>query len=1291
MRRSFPLAALLLTLSSFCPALAQHQMENLGRGLVAVSTGGANVFLSWRMLGTDPANVAFNVYRGTTKLNATPITNVTSYIDTAGGTGQTYSVRPVIGGVEQGTYNTVTGNVWGQQYLQLTLQRPAGGTTPDSVAYTYAPNDCSVGDVDGDGEYEIFVKWYPSNAQDNANAGYTGNCLLDCYRLNGTRLWRIDLGINIRSGAHYTQFQVYDYDGDGRAEMMCKTAPGSRDSSGAYLSMGPAASDTDTSDYRNSSGYVLSGPEYLTVFNGSTGREMSTINYNPPRGTVSSWGDNYGNRVDRFLAGTAYLDGQRPTAVFCRGYYTRTTLWAVDWRGGTLTQRWFFDTNTAGTQYAGKGNHQLSIGDVDNDGRDEIIYGALTLNDNGTVMYAATWGHADALHVADISPTNPGLEIWDPNESANGTATGPTCSLRDARTGAVLWYKTGSGDIGRAMSSDITAAHAGMECWASGGNGIFNAQGTAIGSVNVPINFAAWWDGDLLREMMDGITISKYNVGALLTASGATSINGTKANPCLSGDILGDWREEVIWPMTDGQNIRIYTTTNSTNYRFYTLMHDSQYRVAVAWQNTAYNQPPHPSFFLGDGMTYPVPQPNITVPGGVNTPTRTHTPNGPTATFTRTLTASPTATATLTPVGYQEIQLENACVIDGVQESTNAGYTGTGYANPDNAIGTTVQFSLLSNGAQALTLTFRYANGSANARNMSLSVNGVQQVASVTFSSTGDFVTWQTVNAVVNLSNGYNLLSLTALIAEGGPNLDRVSWASSTVANGNCAPPLTSTSTRTATASLTRTSSPTSTLTSTRTATSSSTPTSVPPTATASRTATPSASMTSTSTPSSTSTRTSTQVPPTLTASSTSSRTPTVTNTVTVTPSSTSTSVPPTSTPTSTGTSTASRTWTSSATATRTSTAVPPTATPTSSLTSSATATLTSTRTATASSTATASFTWSATPTTTLTSTPSVTLTPTGTLPPTQTATLSFTPTVTLTLTASATPSSTATLSATPTSTTTFSTTPTRTATMTLSATSSATSTASLTASPTVTVSMTATSSPTGTLPPTATLTLSSTPTASTTSTATATATSTRTLSSTATATTTATSSSTSTLTRTSTQTSTPSPTSTLISTPTLSRTATPTLSVTSSATSTASLTMTRTATSTTSATASMTPTFTWTATPTPSATVSPTVTVTSSPTMTAGTHPVVFPNPVSTGTVALLPQSYAGSQDVIVCIYTAGYKLAGTKRFALVPSGQLVNVELVDDWGQTLADGVYYLTVTIGRDRKTTTLVLAR
>ncbi|MFD0817758.1 rhamnogalacturonan lyase [Micromonospora zhanjiangensis] len=548
--------------------------------------------MSWRLLGTEwTGNVAFNLYRGSTKVNATPITGATNYLDNGAAAGDSYTVRAVVDGVEQAA--SAASLAFAAGYRDVPIQSPGS---------IYSANDASVGDLDGDGQYEFVLKWDPSDAKDNSQSGVTSNVYVDAYKLNGTRLWRINLGRNIRAGAHYTQFQVYDYDGDGRAEVAMKTADGTVDGTGRTIGNGSA-------DYRNSSGYVLTGPEYLTMFNGQTGAAMSTVNYEPPRGTVSSWGDSYGNRVDRFLAATAYLDGQRPSLIMCRGYYTRSVIVAWDFRNGALTRRWTFDSNS-NTSYNGQGNHNLSVADVDADGRDEIVYGAMAINDNGSPLWNNQNGHGDALHVGDLDPSRPGLEEFKVDEDSSK----PSSWMADARTGQVIWTTAPNGDNGRGVSGDIWSGSAGAESWSAAADGLRDPKGNVVSSRKPgSTNFLAWWDGDTTRELLDGTHIDKYGPSGdtrLLTASGVHSNNGTKSTPSLSADLLGDWREEVVWPTTDNTALRIYSTPNQTGTRLYTLMHDIQYREAIAWQNTAYNQPPHPSFFIGSGMATP-PTPNL--------------------------------------------------------------------------------------------------------------------------------------------------------------------------------------------------------------------------------------------------------------------------------------------------------------------------------------------------------------------------------------------------------------------------------------------------------------------------------------------------------------------------------------------------------------------------------------------------------------------------------------------------------------------------------------------------------
>lgn len=574
-------------------------MERLNRGIVAVRGSEGRAFVSWRLLGTDPAGVAFNVYRNGTKLNPTPLTKATCFVDTTAPEGAMYTIRVLLNGQERRPSAPV--KLVEKPYLSLPLRTPEG----------YHPNDTSVGDLDGDGQYELIVHQV-GRGRDNSQAGPTTPPILQAYKLNGTFLWEINLGKNIREGAHYTQFLVYDLDGDGKAELVCKSADGSVD--GVGKTIGEASRS-----WVSPSGYILEGPEYLTVFEGRTGKALATVDYLPARGKVTDWGDAYGNRVDRFLACVAYLDGVHPSVVMCRGYYTRTVLVAWDWKEGKLTQRWTFDSDKQAEplKWRGQGNHNLSVGDIDGDGKDEIVYGAMCIDSNGKGLYSTGLGHGDALHLSDIDPNRPGLEVFDVHEHNSHQAG---AEFRDARTGSLLWGKP-CPDVGRGVAFDIDPRYPGYELWASGEGlrGIWNTKGETVSEAKPrSCNFGIWWDGDLLRELLDGKKITKWNwkdatETLLLNPTDCEANNGTKANPCLAADLLGDWREELVVRSADNKELRIYTTTIPTEFRLTTLMHDPQYRLSVAWQNVGYNQPTQPGFFLGEGMKLPQARPRITV------------------------------------------------------------------------------------------------------------------------------------------------------------------------------------------------------------------------------------------------------------------------------------------------------------------------------------------------------------------------------------------------------------------------------------------------------------------------------------------------------------------------------------------------------------------------------------------------------------------------------------------------------------------------------------------------------
>ena len=655
-------------------------VEKLDRGVVAVPQIDGNVVVTWRTLRSDRKGEPFDVYRNGVKLNEQPLTTGgTFFIDKNPLQGQvTYQVK---GGGCDGEFTCSEGAPVG--YFPVKIDKPEGGYTPDGRKYTYSANDASVADVDGDGQYEILLKWDPSNAHDNAHDGFTGPTIFDCYRMDGTRLWRVDMGPNIRSGAHYVPFIFYDLDGDGKAEFIVKTGDGTVDGTGKLIGQpgvdyrhgveeamksfeeNKARAEKEEAEMearrreweqRQQSGQggfdrqrrpggrpggqggrrggrgqfgggiryagrILTGPEYITVFNGLTGAAMDTKPYIPERGNLNDWGDDHANRSDRYLAALGYLHGTNASAIFCRGYYTRTVIAAWDWDGKELKEHWTFDSNNPEWRsYAGQGNHNLRVADVDADGYDEITYGAMALDNDGRGLYNTRFGHGDAMHLMAFDPTTDELQVWDCHENRRDGS-----EFRNARTGEVIFQIKSNTDVGRAMAADIDPTTPGVEMWSSDSHGVRDIKGNVVSitrdandpqhdntiSMNgkrLSVNFGIWWDGDLLRELLDRATVSKYDwenkqVVDLQKFDGIVFNNGTKSNPCLSADIFGDWREEVMGRNPESTELRIYVTPIPTEYRINCLMQDIPYRLSVALENVGYNQPPEPGFYLGPDRT----------------------------------------------------------------------------------------------------------------------------------------------------------------------------------------------------------------------------------------------------------------------------------------------------------------------------------------------------------------------------------------------------------------------------------------------------------------------------------------------------------------------------------------------------------------------------------------------------------------------------------------------------------------------------------------------------------------
>ena len=652
-----------------------RQMEKLNRGLIAVKTtadtrGQAvnGVYLSWRLLGDESLeNQAFDIYKNGTKIHTTGVHDATNWIDTSGTASDKYKVVKAGEDASKETEVTPTsnnncaksnevGNGNSEKnsftYVDIPISRPDPvermGDGKISNYYNVdkshegGANDASVGDLDGDGDYEIVLKWDPTDSKDSAGADFTGNAYIDAYKIdpnNDGYMWRIDLGKNVTSGAHYTQFLVYDFDGDGKSEVAMKTAPGTVDGTGHYVT---EVGDTDeirntdnTKSYIGTSGRLKGKnpfTQYLTIFDGETGAALYTTDYIPYDAAEDKyWGDGKAkyNRSERYLAAVAYLDGIHPSIVMCRGYYHDSVIRAYTWDGTELTMQWEHKgkKSASSTTLYGQGNHNLSVGDIDNDGKDEIVYGSAALDDDGkTVLGNTGLGHGDAMHMSDFN--NDGTqEVFSVKEEEFKKYAE---DLRVASTGKHFWGSgklTTSSDNGRGVMDNIDDSYAKEHSnalaigWSSGIANAHDLNGDDVAAKPAGAgsgtfdNFLVYWDGDLSRELLDANIIQKYYAATGTTKrfygpsdgytlTGGSTNNYSKRNPSLVADIWGDWREEIIMPVnkgsaTDQAYLRIYTSTMPTDYRITTLMHDCQYRLSVAWQNVGYNQPTHASYYIG--------------------------------------------------------------------------------------------------------------------------------------------------------------------------------------------------------------------------------------------------------------------------------------------------------------------------------------------------------------------------------------------------------------------------------------------------------------------------------------------------------------------------------------------------------------------------------------------------------------------------------------------------------------------------------------------------------------------
>ena len=600
---------------------AQRTTDRLDRGLVAMKVSGG-VYVSWRVFGEEYYDVAYNVYRDGVKVNDEPL-SVSNFTDKSGSTASTYTVAAVVNGKEQEQCPSVT--PWATSYKEIKLKH-------EGIQSTLVPNDACCADVDGDGELEILMK-FDNQSEINASfpkGGYKGEyTIFECLKLDGTRLWWVNCGPNMGDFQNNEQNIVgYDWDGDGCAEVVMRAADGTviHMADGTTYTVGNASVNVRGATGGGTNWFVTTDGEYLVYMDGKTGKPYQCLPYPLKRlesGETDfnkAWGDGYGHRASKHFFGAPYFDGRKPSIFLARGIYTRHKMIAYDVDPATheLKERWRWFNNSNGP-WKGQGYHNYAVADVDMDGRDEIVFGSMVIDDNGKGLSTTGLGHGDAEHVGDLNPYVHGLEIYACLEDNPGN------NYRDATTSKIYHRFVAGRDDGRSMAGNFTNSFpGGLGCSAREG-AISTVTGEAVSGLDatgVNTNFRIYWDGDLCEETFNYLNgkntegcIAKYGSWTpIYTCTGSMTNNDTKGTPCYQGDILGDWREEIIMRTAAG-NIRIYSTPKETKWRNYTLWHDHQYRNAMVWQMCGYNQPPHVSYFLGELEGITMAPPPLTMTG----------------------------------------------------------------------------------------------------------------------------------------------------------------------------------------------------------------------------------------------------------------------------------------------------------------------------------------------------------------------------------------------------------------------------------------------------------------------------------------------------------------------------------------------------------------------------------------------------------------------------------------------------------------------------------------------------